>query len=146
MQLNVGGTVFTTSWSTLIAQDTFFSGVYRQREAADALEEPGPIFVDRDPTLFKSVLQYLRTGHMEVPPSIAAVTVSKGTNKVLGFWQRPTLRGAERAERRWAVLRCVPVFCVPRDLTRTCPRLWWCVWWAHRSCWARRSTFQLRGW
>jgi hypothetical protein len=114
VQLNVGGTLFTTSWSTLTAQDdSFFSGVYRQREACGAMDEPGPIFVDRDPTLFKSVLGYLRTGHVEVPPSIGALKVSRMlTHRVsrvwVGFGSGPSQRAAEGAERRWTVVRRAP--------------------------------------
>lgn len=113
VQLNVGGTVFTTSWSTLTAQDdSFFSGVYRQREAAmkmGATEEPGPIFVDRDPTLFKSVLEYLRTGHVEVPPSIGTVKVSR---MLAGFGSRPRY-GLQKVQNGDGLSDVFPIIGVP---------------------------------
>ena len=51
--LNVGGCLFATRMSTLMESgDTFFSGLVRADE--------GEIFVDRDPTHFRFVLNWLR--------------------------------------------------------------------------------------
>lgn len=55
--LNVGGTFFETSLSTLESKGGFFAAVARR------CSEPGlppSIFVDRDPTHFRWILNYLR--------------------------------------------------------------------------------------
>ena len=51
--LNVGGCVFHTSRGTLTGTDTFFSGL-----VAHASEDL--LFIDRDPTHFRHVLNWLR--------------------------------------------------------------------------------------
>ena len=62
IQLNVGGTVFETTESTLARHPaTFFGALARNRGAATRL------FVDRDPTHFRHVLNYLRSGVVTAP-------------------------------------------------------------------------------
>lgn len=51
--LNVGGNLFETTRETLLARDSFFSGL-------DFCDESSPIFVDRDPTHFRQILNYMR--------------------------------------------------------------------------------------
>ena len=56
--LNVGGVVFMTYKSTLIQSQSYFSGL---AQAADWLEDrPTELFVDRDPTHFRHVLNWMR--------------------------------------------------------------------------------------
>lgn len=52
--LNVGGTIFTTRTSTLKDSNSFFSGLINQNPLDSTL------FVDRDPTHFRHVLNFLR--------------------------------------------------------------------------------------
>ena len=62
IQLNVGGTIFETTESTLARHPaTFFGALARNRGAATRL------FVDRDPTHFRHVLNYLRSGVITAP-------------------------------------------------------------------------------
>ncbi|KAI9266630.1 hypothetical protein BDA99DRAFT_506219 [Phascolomyces articulosus] len=68
VKLNVGGTIFETSLSTLRREEasllaTMFSG----RHQLDP-EDDGSYFIDRDPKQFRLVLNYLRD--LRVPPSI----------------------------------------------------------------------------
>ena len=56
LALNVGGTVFYTSRETLRAHESFFRGL----ADADPCDPATPPFVDRDPTHFRFVLNYLR--------------------------------------------------------------------------------------
>jgi len=61
INLNVGGTKFSTSRQTLTQiQDTFFTGLLGGR-IQTTLDEQGAIFIDRDPHLFRHILNYLRT-------------------------------------------------------------------------------------
>ena len=60
--LDVGGVYFRTSWETLRASDSFFSGL-----ASCACNEEDTVFIDRDPTHFRVVLNFLR-GCAELPP------------------------------------------------------------------------------
>lgn len=55
MSLNVGGVIFMTRKSTLKASNSFFSGL-----VASCEEHNAPIFVDRDPTFFRHILNYMR--------------------------------------------------------------------------------------
>ena len=58
--LNVGGTEFLTAASTL-RRERFFSALL------DYHEDGEPIFVDRDPTHFRHILNFLRTGMPTAP-------------------------------------------------------------------------------
>lgn len=50
--LNVGGIYFFTRRSTLLRSDSFFSGLARNAETE--------LFVDRDPTHFRYILNWMR--------------------------------------------------------------------------------------
>src|SRR3989338_3212763 len=61
--LNVGGTYFTTTTKTLanVPTDSFFATL-----SDDALlDELGNIFIDRSPTYFHHILNYLRDGNLD---------------------------------------------------------------------------------
>lgn len=58
IKVNIGGTVFTTSKTTLCSRSTFFSTLLA-KENADR-DEQGNLFVDRDPKHFAFILNYLR--------------------------------------------------------------------------------------
>jgi hypothetical protein len=58
--LNVGGTKFTTTVSTLTSQkDNFFDGLFSGKFPI-VKEADGSIFIDRSPTYFGNILDYLR--------------------------------------------------------------------------------------
>ena len=57
VRLNVGGTVFETYVSTLTRNvDSYFSVAFSDRWVSDSVE----LFIDRDPTHFRFVLNFLR--------------------------------------------------------------------------------------
>ncbi len=56
VRLNVGGVVFLTSKTTLEHSNSFFSGLM-QTDSRPGDEE---IFIDRDPTHFRHILNYMR--------------------------------------------------------------------------------------
>uniref|UniRef100_A0A915ICI4 BTB domain-containing protein n=1 Tax=Romanomermis culicivorax TaxID=13658 RepID=A0A915ICI4_ROMCU len=61
ISLNVGGTKFTTSKSTLTwIPDSFFTSLLSGR-IPTLLDDNGSIFIDRDPNIFGIILNYLRT-------------------------------------------------------------------------------------
>ena len=72
IKLNVGGTIFTTTETTLTKESRYFaallSGDYSDRDGDD-------VFVDRDPAHFAVVLQYLRGGLASVPPELTAAGI-----------------------------------------------------------------------
>ena len=53
VRLDVGGQIFVTSRETLVARDTFFRALVEHAESDE-------IFIDRDPTHFRHVLNFLR--------------------------------------------------------------------------------------
>ena len=60
INLNVGGTKFTTSRQTLTqTPDTFFTGLLSGR-IMTFKDDTGAIFIDRDPVMFRVILNYLR--------------------------------------------------------------------------------------
>jgi hypothetical protein len=65
VDLNVGGTLYSTTRTTLLRHDSMlaamFSGRHELKRRAD-----GRVFIDRDGELFKYVLQYLRDGDLDV--------------------------------------------------------------------------------
>lgn len=58
MHLNVGGCVFVTLRETLERSNSFFSGLVARMTAEEA--ETQEVFVDRDPTYFRYVLNWMR--------------------------------------------------------------------------------------
>jgi len=60
IKLDVGGTVFATTMSTLTsAPNTFFAAMFSGRFLVKPTED-GAYFVDRDPLVFRYILNYLR--------------------------------------------------------------------------------------
>ncbi|MEE6473924.1 hypothetical protein FKM82_010213 [Ascaphus truei] len=65
-QLNVGGTRFSTSRQTLMwIPDSFFSSLLSGR-ISTLRDETGAIFIDRDPTAFAPILNFLRTKELDL--------------------------------------------------------------------------------
>ncbi|XP_030627307.1 BTB/POZ domain-containing protein KCTD3 isoform X1 [Chanos chanos] len=66
IQLNVGGTRFSTSRQTLMwIPDSFFSSLLSGR-ISTLKDETGAIFIDRDPTAFAPILNFLRTKELDL--------------------------------------------------------------------------------
>lgn len=66
IHLNVGGTRFSTSRQTLTwVQDSFFTSMLSGR-ISTLKDETGAIFIDRDPKLFATILNYLRTRDIDL--------------------------------------------------------------------------------
>ncbi|XP_072217033.1 SH3KBP1-binding protein 1-like [Excalfactoria chinensis] len=73
VELNVGGRRFSTSRQTLTwVPDSFFSSLLSGR-ISTLRDETGAIFIDRDPTIFAPILNFLRTKELDpgaVSPSL----------------------------------------------------------------------------
>lgn len=73
VHLNIGGTPFMTLRDTLASSNSFFSGLLQQarpqRTVGDARVE---YFIDRDPTYFRVVLNWLR-GVRSIPSTDSSV-------------------------------------------------------------------------
>lgn len=69
VKLNVGGDKFETTLSTLTAQpDSMLAAMFSGRHKVPQ-DEDGYVFIDRDGTHFRVILNFLRTGFLNVPPS-----------------------------------------------------------------------------
>ncbi|XP_069689720.1 BTB/POZ domain-containing protein KCTD3 isoform X2 [Periplaneta americana] len=72
VHLNVGGTRFSTSRHTLMwVPDSFFTALLSGR-ISSLRDEMGAIFIDRDPKLFATILNYLRTRDIDLNVDIRA--------------------------------------------------------------------------
>ncbi|PNF23019.1 hypothetical protein B7P43_G09820 [Cryptotermes secundus] len=72
VHLNVGGTRFSTSRHTLMwVPDSFFTALLSGR-ISSLRDEMGAIFIDRDPKLFATILNYLRTRDIDLSVDIRA--------------------------------------------------------------------------
>jgi hypothetical protein len=70
VKLNVGGTKFLTTRTTLCSKgENFFTTLINGRIPSTKYE--GYYFIDRDGNTFKYVLEFLRTGHFEIPNDIS---------------------------------------------------------------------------
>ncbi|XP_069089993.1 BTB/POZ domain-containing protein KCTD3 [Pleurodeles waltl] len=66
IELNVGGTRFSTSRQTLMwIPDSFFSSLLSGR-ISTLRDETGAIFIDRDPAAFAPILNFLRTKELDL--------------------------------------------------------------------------------
>jgi hypothetical protein len=69
--LNVGGTRFQTTRSTLLSrEDTFFTRLLSERMGS-LKDETGAFFIDRDPSLFAPILNFLRMGRLVLSNNVA---------------------------------------------------------------------------
>ena len=68
VHLNVGGQRFSTSKNTLTSlqgEETFFTSLLSGRIASN-MDETGAYFIDRDPELFRLILNFLRTQQLHL--------------------------------------------------------------------------------
>ena len=65
--VDVGGTRFSTSTSTLTASSSYFQRLFSDRWASSDDE----CFLDGDPEPFAILLSYMRRGHLDLPESLA---------------------------------------------------------------------------
>ncbi|UMM20498.1 hypothetical protein L5515_015752 [Caenorhabditis briggsae] len=73
IKLNVGGSLFQTSKSTLTKFDGFFKTML-ETEIPVAKDESGAIFIDRDPKHFRVILNFMRDGEVALPEAPEDVT------------------------------------------------------------------------
>nr|CAD7423879.1 unnamed protein product [Timema monikensis] len=72
VHLNVGGTRFSTSRQTLMwVPNSFFTALLSGRMSS-LRDEMGAIFIDRDPKMFATILNYLRTRDIDLSVDIRA--------------------------------------------------------------------------
>eukprot|EP00995_Heteronema_vittatum_P004206 NODE_1649_length_915_cov_404.193995_g1158_i0.p1 GENE.NODE_1649_length_915_cov_404.193995_g1158_i0~~NODE_1649_length_915_cov_404.193995_g1158_i0.p1 ORF type:complete len:202 (+),score=55.67 NODE_1649_length_915_cov_404.193995_g1158_i0:115-720(+) len=74
IDLNVGGTHFTTTRTTLASDPDSMLAQLVHSGFGVARDSKGRIFIDRDPFLFRYVLNYLRDGTLHVPSGFADVS------------------------------------------------------------------------
>lgn len=67
--LNIGGMRFETRRVTLCQRVSMFSAMFGGAFAAPSPDDNGEFFFDRDPTHFRYLLNFLRTGKVFLPPS-----------------------------------------------------------------------------
>ena len=96
--LNVGGHRFATTRSTLTAEEsmlcTMFSGRYDSCAGGAAVAGKGGVFIDRDGTHFRHVLNYLRGGELQLGRD---VTAHRALLEEADFYQLSGLQGQLRA-------------------------------------------------
>ena len=66
--VDVGGTRFSTSTSTLTASSSYFQRLFSDRWASSSDDE---CFLDGDPEPFAILLSYMRRGHLDLPEALA---------------------------------------------------------------------------
>ncbi|CAL2033836.1 unnamed protein product [Caenorhabditis brenneri] len=72
VKLDIGGTVFKTSRSTLTKFDGFFKTML-ETDIPITKDEYGAIFIDRSPKYFDMILNFMRDGQMKLPESLREV-------------------------------------------------------------------------
>ena len=72
VKLNVGGSKFETTLSTLTRHpDSMLAVMFSGRHEVPQ-DDDGYVFIDRDGTHFRIILNFLRTGVLDVPKSLKA--------------------------------------------------------------------------
>ncbi|CAL2033951.1 unnamed protein product [Caenorhabditis brenneri] len=72
VKLNIGGALFQTTKSTLTRFDGFFRTIL-ETDVPVTKDETGAFFIDRDPTYFRLILNFMRDGHVELPTCIKEI-------------------------------------------------------------------------
>src|ERR1700754_2657091 len=67
--LNIGGTRFETTWSTL-SPAGYFKSIYERFLTSSTYPNSQEIFVDRDPENFREVLSFLRDQQHQIPKKL----------------------------------------------------------------------------
>jgi hypothetical protein len=69
--LNIGGTCFSTTKATLTGSQNYFTGLFKftSEGFGQQLDSSGNLFIDRDPTNFRYILNQLRDGSVCLPDS-----------------------------------------------------------------------------
>ena len=77
VNINVGGTMFTVNPSTVMQYpDTMLGSMLSERwNTDDGDKDRDPIFVDRDPVLFRYILGFYRNGKIVIPCTITIAEV-----------------------------------------------------------------------
>ncbi|GMT10437.1 hypothetical protein PFISCL1PPCAC_1734, partial [Pristionchus fissidentatus] len=103
--LNIGGVRFATSRQTLSwIPDTFFTSLLSGR-VPTVRDETGAIFIDRDPDVFRVILNYLRTKQID----ITAVAHSSLKHEAVYFGLTPLIKRLQLCE-ELEVSACGSVF------------------------------------
>ena len=89
VHLNVGGTLFTTSRSTLsVAPESFLSRLCQEDSVLLSLkDEKGAYMIDRDPYYFSPILNYLRHGKLVLDKNVS----EEGVLEEAEFYNIPSL-------------------------------------------------------
>ena len=76
IKLNVGGREFTTTRSTLMAdQNSLLSKMVEQTDGSATKVHDGAYFIDRSPKYFEIILNFLRSGEIEVIRNVVDLDV-----------------------------------------------------------------------
>jgi len=71
VNLNVGGTIITTTKTTLLKysdiNDHFLAKLISDNDLPSTVDEKGAFLIDRNPEYFKHVINFLRNGRLDVP-------------------------------------------------------------------------------
>jgi len=70
VKLNIGGTKFLTSKSTLSSVGTNFFTKLLSEDMPSSRDEEGCYFIDRNGKTFQILLDFLRTGELIIPPTV----------------------------------------------------------------------------
>lgn len=71
--LNVGGTLYTTTQSTLLKYPDSMLGALVSKDFASTLDGNGHLFIDRDGEAFKYVLNFLRSSQLCLPSNFTDI-------------------------------------------------------------------------
>ncbi|CAD6199724.1 unnamed protein product [Caenorhabditis auriculariae] len=129
VNLNVGGQRFATSSNTLSwIPDTFFTSLLSGR-LPTVRDEAGAIFIDRDPEIFRVILNYLRTKQVD----LSAVNAAQLKHEAQYFGLAPLVRRLTLCEELDvsscgtvlfnALIPCpdLPFGCIPQDKRTNSP-------------------------
>jgi hypothetical protein len=73
VRLNVGGHVFASTRSTLTKSADSMLAVLFGGKFSENLDRDGCVFIDRDGTNFRYILNFLRDGEVQLPPEVHAI-------------------------------------------------------------------------
>jgi hypothetical protein len=71
IKLDVGGQIFRTTVEVLTREQSFFSSMFSGVYDLQKDEYDGSYFIDRDPTYFKYILEFCRTGKIRNPKKLS---------------------------------------------------------------------------
>ncbi|KAM4694413.1 BTB/POZ domain-containing protein KCTD21 [Discoglossus pictus] len=114
--LNVGGKVYTTSLSTLTSFPDTMLGAMFSGKVPSKKDSQGNFFIDRDGKVFRHILNFLRTSHLDLPEDFQEMSLLR---READFYQiQPLIEALQEKEVEFSKSGKITILTISVEQTR----------------------------